>query len=204
VIFLSLFLFLADEFFSESAYPFSAAAEKQSSALFRLLTDYQSFPSSGKLGIAGLFSLRARMKRLGFGYSYYFKASESSPMGFFHLFLSCPVLEKPEIILSARYGLSTKRILFYPQNPYQTYKITAAHSSGLYTTFAPFGRKIKPYLLTGLSLTYLRGEFIEDIFQRKRRESNIYLRPKIRFGMEILFFNFEIGRKEVSFAFSYR
>ncbi len=190
--------------FKSIASLLSYSAEKNSPSLFTILADHEHYFVSS-WGVSLLFSQKLRNSSLSFGYSHYFKTKETKEKDFLHLALAYRLRKKPELKIESRYGFALKDFIFFPGNPYATYKINSYHALGLFLFFSYPLKKIQPYLLPGISFALLQGEFIEDIFQNKIPYKKDYLQPKLKFGIKIFFFSasggFELDGK--SFAFSY-
>ncbi len=188
-----------ETFFTDAVSPLSYIVEKGThSRLLTFLADYKSFSlplqSENKFGFGLLLSLRCLAKKgiyFTTGYSYYPKTERSKALEFLHLSLSYQVLKKPELNFWSKYGLNIKRLSFLPGNPYYSYRINSFHSIGKGLTLAYDLWKFKPYLNIGVSLSYLGGDFIEDIKQNKISYSRFFFLPKLELGFILYNFSFE-------------
>lgn len=181
----------------------SYAAEKNSPSLFTILSNYEYY-FTRSWGVSLLFSQKLGKPSLSFGYSHYFKTKETKEKDFLHLALSYRLLKKPELKIESQYGFALKDFIFFPGNPYATYKVNSYHSLGLFLFFSYPLKKFQPYLLPGISFATLRGEFIEDLSQTKTPYKKIYFPPKLKFGIKIFFFAFELDGKNFAFAYHFR
>gem|GEM_PF-2378115 len=178
-----------EQFFKENASPLSLITEKSSPPhhFLTILGDYKSFSlpahSENNFGFGILLSFPIYSTRLGFGYSYYPKTERSIAKDFLHLSFSYPLLKKPELNVGLRYGLNCRELFFLPGNPYTSYKINSFYSFGLVSMITYPIWKFKPYLNAGISLSHLKGEFIEDLRERKTSYSRIFGIPKLEFGL---------------------
>lgn len=189
--------------FKNIASLLSYSAEKNSPSLFTILADYEHYFASS-WGVSLLFSQKIRNSSLSFGYSHYFQTKETKEKDFLHLALSYCLRKKPELRIESRYGFALKDFVFFPGNPYATYKINSYHALGLFIFFSYPLKKFQPYLLPGISFATLQGEFIEDISQNKIPYKKNYLQPKLKFGIKIFFFAFELDGKNFAFSYHFR
>lgn len=207
-IILLLLSFNGERFFADAASPLSYIGEKAHPSpegrFLAVLFDYKSlllpYRSEKVLGFGLFLSLRKRIL-LTAGYSYYPKTARSKRQDFLHLSLAHPLSKRPEANFEVKYGFSLRTLSFLHGDPYYSYRINSFHSAGTGLTVTYPLWKFRPYLRLGVSLSYLAGEFIEDIRQRKSSYRRVFFLPKLELGFFFYRFSFEFeSAKSSGFA----
>ncbi len=199
-----------ERFFSEVTPPLSAMAQEASLSRFAILWHKKSIPVypytklENSFGFSFLFSRLIKNFNLGGGYSHYFETKRISAQNFFHLNFDRRLFAKPELAIGLRYGMSLSSSFFLKGDPFYGYRLNSFHSFGLALSLAYPWKRFRPYLTTGFSISYRKGEFVEDIHQRKASYSQSSLLPNLGFGFSLFRFSLhlELGRG-LNFSFGF-